>query len=841
MVRLLKGALAHRMRLAHTAMAVALAVSLVAGTFALSDTIDAAFRQAATASPDGVAVVVRSAARFTGQATSLPEREPVPDSVIPKVQAVPGVESAWGVVWGYAQVVDKDGRAVASHGLPSVGTSWTPGDPLAAGRAPAGPGEVVIDEATAREHGLQLGDRTKVLFQDVVREFVIEGLRRASDVIGSSLAAFDLTTTQQVMGQDGKLDRIEVRAAPGVDPDVLRARIAGVLPDRYEAVTDAQAAQEAEKSWTDALGFLTTGLLVFAAVALLVSALIIFNTFSILVAQRTRELGLLRALGGSRRQVTGTVLAEALAVGIGGSLAGVALGYGTAKGLLALLRATGFDVPSVPLVFTGGTVLAALAGGVAVTVAAAALPAYRATDVSPVAGAGSVAGEEPGDPRRRFVMGAALAVAGMSALLAGLFAGVDRPFLAIAFGSAAVLAGTGLLAPLVAAPVARLVGAPLSRVMGEAGSLGRGNAIRNPRRTAATATALTIGVGLIGVVTILAASMRASASTAIESSLRADFVVTSSTTAGAATGLPPLVADRLRRVPGVQLVSQLRGGQWGLDGRTMTLLAADPTTVTAMYELDPLSAAAARSLDDEGVIVRDTVAARHGWEVGDAVPMTFARTGTNKLPIRGTFSTTTVRTDYVVSLAAYEAHYAQQFDLEVDVQLAPGLGAAAGRERIEKALADLPTVAVRDRSQVLRAQEDKVQQFLVPITALLGLSVIIALLGIANTLALSIHERTRELGLLRAIGMARGQLRSMVRAEALIIAALGAVLGLALAVVFGWVLVSSMRGLGLTRLVVPLGQLVAWLGVAVAAGLLASAFPARKAARLNVLDAVAAD
>ncbi|MFP5320014.1 MAG: ABC transporter permease [Acidimicrobiia bacterium] len=841
MGRLLKGALAHRLRLAHTGMAVALAVSLVAGTFALADTISAAFRQAATAAPDGVAVVVRSAAKFTGQATSLPEREPVPDSLVPAVQAVPGVASAWGVVWGYAQVVDEGGKSIASDGLPAVGTSWSPGDPLSAGRAPQGPGEVVIDEATARAHGLELGDRIKVLFQDVVREFVIEGLRKAGDVIGSSLAAFDLATTQQVMGQDGKLDRIEVKADDRIEPDVLRARIAGVLPDRYEVVTDAQAAKEAERSWTEALGFLTTGLLVFAAVALLVSAFIIFNTFSILVAQRTRELGLLRALGGSRRQVTATVLTEAVAVGVVGSVVGLLLGFGTATGLLALLRATGLDVPEAPLVFTGGTVLAALACGLAVTVVAAALPAYRATDVSPVAATGSVGGEEPGHLRRRATAGAALALAGAAALLAGLFAGVERPMVAIAVGSVALLAGTGLLAPLVAAPVAKAVGAPLGRVMGEAGALGRENAMRNPRRTAATATALTIGVGLIGVVSILAASMRASASTAIESSLRADFVLTSGTTAGAATGLPPLVADRLRQVPGVQLVSQLRGGQWGLDGRTMTLLAVDPTTVTAMYELDPQSAAAARSLDDKGVIVRDTVAARHGWEVGDEVPMTFARTGTRKLPIRGTFSTTTVRTDYVVSIAAYEANFAQQFDLEVDVQLAPGVGAEEGRARIEKALADLPTVQVRDRSQVLEAQQDKVQQFLVPITALLGLSVIIALLGIANTLALSIHERTRELGLLRAIGMARTQLRSMVRSEALIIAALGAVLGLVLAVVFGWVLVSSMRGMGLTRLVVPMGQLLAWLGVAVVAGLVASALPARKAAGLNVLDAVAAD
>jgi putative ABC transport system permease protein len=842
MARLLKGALAHKMRLLHTALGVALAVALVCGTFALSDTIDVAFHRASTASPTGVAVVVRSAAKFKAQATSLPERDPVPDSLIATVRAIPGVAAAWGSVWGYAEMVDEKGQAIVPNGSPAIGSSWTPDDVLVAGRPPSGADQVVIDEATAHAFGLTVGDRVKVLFQNAVQEFVIEGLRRVNNLIGSSLATFDLQTTQKVLGQEGHVDQISVKAAVGVDPDALRARIAGALPDKYEAVTDDQAAQEAQKSWTKALGFLTTSLLVFGAIALLVSAFIIFNTFSILVAQRTRELGLLRAIGASRAQVTASVLAEALLVGVVASVAGVLLGYETARGLLLVLRRLGFDVPATSVAFATSTAAVGLACGMGVTLLSAVVPARRATNVSPVAGIGSVAGEDHdrASHRRRAGWGAALTLVGAVEVLAGVgFVGyVRRPLLATGAGAAAILVGIAVAAPLVAPAAARVVGVPLGRLLGEPGLLGRENAIRNPRRTAATAAALMIGIGLIGVVSIMGSSMQASATRSVEQTLKADFVVAPAGTAGASTGVPPLVATRLRQTPGVQLVSEVRGGQWGLDGRTMTLLAVDPDTVTAVNRSDPAEAAATRALSDNGVLVRDTVAARHGWKLGDRVPMAFARTGTQKLRVEGTFASTSVRTDYVISLKAYEANYAQQMDLQVEVLLTRGTSAAEGRARIEKALADLPGVRVMDRSQVLSAQTAQVKRFLVPVTALLGLSVIIALLGIANTLALSVHERTRELGLLRAIGMSRGQLRSMIRSEAVIIAAFGSVLGVLVAIFFGWTLVSSMRGLGVSELVIPVGQLLRWVALAVVAGLCAAALPARRAAKLDVLDAV---
>jgi putative ABC transport system permease protein len=444
--------------------------------------------------------------------------------------------------------------------------------------------------------------------------------------------------------------------------------------------------------------------------------------------------------------------------------------------------------------------------------------------------------------RVRLAVGASAGGLGLVTMLVGVLGSLPRAVPVTVVGAAGVLAGLALLTPLLARPAARLLGAPLVRVFGEPAFLGRENAMRSPRRTASTAAALMIGIGLIGVVAILAASMKASATRTVDDSLRADFVLTSSGISGGGAGaVPPVVADRLRRTPGVARVSELLGGQWGLDGRPQTLLAVDPATVTTMHEVDQASARSVRGLDNTGVLVRDTIARRYGWQVGDTVPMTFARTGTRGMRLEGTFSSTAVRTDYVITVGAYATNYAQRLALEVDVALTPGISPAEGRAALQTALADYPVVKVMNRAEVLAAQEQQVDRLLVPVTALLALSVAIALLGIANTLALSIHERTRELGLLRAIGMARRQLRSMIRSEATIIACMGAGLGIAIAVFFGWALVASMRHLGVTELVLPLPQLLGLAALATGAGMVAGLLPARRAGSLGVLHAISSD
>ena len=842
MKRLLRGALAQGARLFGTALAVALAVTLVSGTFILTDTIDASFSRASADTGGTSDVVVRSTALFSAQANSLPEREPVPESLVARVAAIPGVKAAWTAIQGYAELVDTQGQAIAAKGLPTVGSGVTPDVTLASGRAPVGPDEVAIDAETARRNGLVLGDRIKVLFSGSMQEFTIGGvLQAAGDVVASTKAVFDSATAQRVLGTAGLVDAIPVEAEPGLSAGALRARINAELPDRYEAVTTAQVARESAESWTKAVAFLPTALLLFAAVALLVGAFIICNTFSILVAQRARELALLRSLGASRAQLTASVLCEAVAVGVVGSLAGVVAGFGAARGLLALFDRLGYELPSASAVFLPRTAIIGVLAGVLVTVLAALLPARRATRVSPTGAMSGADGARSTSPGGRFALGAGAGAAGLATLLTGVLGGGARPIIAVGLGAAGIVVSLAVLAPLVATSAARTVGAPLVRLFGEPAFLGRENAMRSPRRTASTAAALMIGIGLVGVVAILAASVKASASRTVDDSLRADFVLTPAGLGGAVSGVPPVVVDRLRATPAIATVSEIRGGQWGLDGRTQTLLAVDPATVTAMHEVDDASAASVRRLDDSGVLVRDTVAERYGWRVGDPVPMTFARTGTRRMLLQGTFSSTAVRTDFVVTLGAYRANYAQQFALEVDVALAPGVTSAAGRAEIERMLADYPVVKVMDHAEVVAAQNEQVDRVLLPVTALLVLSVLIALLGIANTLALSIHERTRELGLLRAIGMARSQLRSMIRSEAAIIAGLGATMGVAVALFFGWALVASMRHLGVTELVFPVAQLTGLVAMATIAGMLAGVLPARRAASLAVLQAMSSD
>ncbi|MEA2844288.1 MAG: putative transport system permease protein, partial [Actinomycetota bacterium] len=443
MLELLRGSLAQRMRLVRTASAVALAVSLVSGTFVLTDTINSAYHDAANAS-GGIDVVVRATSRFSAQGNALPEREVVPESLLPVVESVPGVAALWGSVSGYAELVDDKGRSLAAQAGPAIGTAWAPDGSITAGRAPVGSGEIAIDEALARQDGLQVGDRIKVLFQGLVEEFKIAGLRKLEGLLSTTQATFDLQTAQRVFGQEGSFDAIPVRAEPGVSPETLRARIGAVLPDRYEVVTYDQAAKEAAESWTKALGFLTTALLLFAAVALLVGAFIIFNTFSILVAQRTRELGLLRALGASRSHLIVSVLAEAVVVGVVASVAGILLGVLAARGLLAVMAATGFDLPPASVVFRPRTVLACLMTGVAVTVAAAVVPARRATRVSPLSAASGRADDNDVAMHRRVAWGTAAAAAGVGSLFLGLYGHLENPLIAIGLGAGGFLLGLSM-------------------------------------------------------------------------------------------------------------------------------------------------------------------------------------------------------------------------------------------------------------------------------------------------------------------------------------------------------------------------------------------------------------
>ena len=834
----LKGLLAHKLRLFLTAIAVVLGVAFVAGTFVLTDTINKTFDTLVTEISAGTDITVRSESGFGDDANLDVSRNTIPASLLAAVRAVPGVAAADGTVSGLAQFIDEQGKAVATTGAPTLGFNWTePGlSPLTlrSGREPQRSGEVVVDAVTAREHDFALGDRIKILFRGPTEEFTVVGITGfgdADNLAGATLAIFEETTAQRVFGKVGRFDSIEAKAAEGVSTVELRDRIVTVVPPGVEVITSKQVADESAKAVSQALGFLSTALLVFGGIALFVGGFIILNTFSILVAQRTRELALLRALGASRRQVMASVVAEAFAVGVFASIVGIGLGVLVAIGLQSLLKSFGIDLPASGVVLKPRTFIASVIVGVGVTVLSSISPARRASRIAPMAALRGGAEEHGGSLRRRSVAGAVVTAVGGGVLVYGLVGGGIS---LVGLGAALVFVGVALLSPLAAIPLARAIGAPLPHIAGMAGKLGRQNAMRNPRRTAATSAALMVGLGLVACVSVLAASIKASAAEIVDEYLAADYIVS---TPNFLPSISTDLAPRLARQPELVAVSGLQTGQWRSDGQGRSLYGADPATVGQVLKFE-VTAGDAGALSRGEILVGEEELEDKKLEIGDSLPMTFAQTGDTQLRIGGTFAKNQLLGNYLVSTATFDAHFPDRLDFVVLATAGPGVTPAAARAAVERVTDEFPNVEVRDQAEFKQQQEDQVNQILGLITALLFLSIIIALFGIVNTLALSIFERTRELGLLRAVGMSRRQVRSMIRGESVIIAVMGAILGLAVGVLFGFAVVNGLADEGIGAVVIPYGQLLTYVILAGVAGVIAAVFPARRAARLDVLAAI---
>ncbi len=868
----LKNLFARKFRLVLTSLSVVLGVAFMAGTFVLTDTLGNVFDQLFVDVNRGVDVAVRSPAAFeehgpTGETT----REPVPETLLPTVRDVPGIGAAEGGVQGYALVVALDdqgepGEAIQSQ-APSIGVTWGPDRELnqafggdgrpEAGTRPKGSGQVALDEVTAGEAGVRPKavercassgrcDRARVqvvFLQHPPQIFDVVGIFRfgtVGNLAGATLTAFDTATAQTVLNRLGQFDEVRAYAAEGVSQQELRRRVAQAVNvpggPRYEVLTGAQLAADTSDEIKQNLGFFSTFMLVFAFIALFVGAFIIYNTFSIIVAQRARELGLLRALGASGRQVMGSVALEALVVGLISAVLGLGLGIAVAIGLQELMRAIGFELPSGNLIVANRTVIVSVVVGTLITLVSAIGPARRAARVSPMTALRTDA-TLPTSGRRRFVFGALGTAVGAGLMVLGL-APSEGSIQAVGLGALLVFLGVAMLSPLLAPRAARVLGWFPARVRGMSGVLARENALRSPRRTASTAAALMIGLALVSVVAIFGASVKQTLGDVLETDLKAEFLLTTDNF----SPISPEVAAAVRADLPDSLVTEFRFGQFELGADTLALLGVD-LNLGATLDVHPRAGALDSWRSDGGLLMFEDAftalpaAARRAREVEIRFPSQPVGE-TTTVRIAGLFDKKdAVGNDYLLAMPDFERSYTDQADVFVGVKIPSGTSVAAARRVIDAALVPYPNVDANDQAEFQESQEAQIDQFLNLMYMLLMLAVAIALIGIVNTLALSVFERTRELGLLRAVGMTRSQLRRMIRYEAMIIATFGSLLGLGLGVAFGVAMVTSLKAEGI-NLALPVGQLVGFLVLAAIAGLVAGIPPARRAARLDVLEAI---
>jgi len=830
---------ARKVRLLLTALSIVLGVGFVAGTYVLTDTMTKAFDDIIVTSSTGLDVLVRAENAFdTEFQGGTEERAAMAQTVLETVADVDGVAEAYGDVIGYGQMVDPaTGDPIGTMGPPTFGGSFSEIGSLTirTGQPPVGPDQVAIDAGTAERYSIDVGDRIQVLFEGPPGEFEVVGLAafgESDSLLGATIALFDLPTAQTVLGRTGQLDSVSVVAEEGVSPTELQRRIAEVLPDGVEAITAAAYVSEQQDQVQEGLGFFRTALLVFAFVALFVGSFIIFNTFAIIVAQRTRELGLLRALGASRRQVMVSVVVEAIVVGLVASAIGVLVGIGIAIGLQALLRGIGLELPGSATVIQVRTVVVSIVVGTLITVIASVVPARRAARVAPIQALTESQDHLGRSLRFRVISGLVVLALGVGPVLYGLFGQPEDALQLVGIGVLLTFIGVAMLTPLIARPVAGTLGAPIRRA-GVPGKLGRENAMRNPRRTAATASALMIGLGLVVFVAVFGESAKASTDAVLERTLKADFILTSPSFTGFSTS----AAGGLRGVPGVLAVSEIRQAAFRVEGETAFATSVDPAFEATA---DPgVVAGSFDSLQRPGKIaVHDDLASDRGWAVGDTIDVAFAATGEQRRQIVAIYSEKGILDDYGISLADYSENFSNQLDVIVLVKASEGADVGEVRRGLEGALETFPNIQLQDQAEFRAKYAQFLNQVLNLLTALLLMAVIIAVFGIVNTLSLSIYERTRELGLLRAVGMTRRQTRSMVRWEAVIIAVMGALFGVVIGIAFGWALQQALEPDGFTELGIPAGQLVFYVVLAGLAGVLAAILPARRAARLNVLEAI---
>src|SRR4051812_41719843 len=843
----MRGLWARKLRTVLTGFAVVLGVAFVAGTFVFTDTIDNSFKDLFERAHKGEDVNIE-ATQAVKQDFGAPPT--MPASTLQRVRDLPGVRAAEGDVNADGTLLDPKGKPILSGGPPTIILSASSDKTFQSleyktGDAPQDAGQIAIDKATADKYHWKPGDRVTLAGRAPKKTYTVSGIATlggSNSTGGARYAILALPEAQRMTGHHG-YDDISLAADGGTKPEQLKAAVKRELGGGFNVRTGKEAAAQQAQDLSDALGFIRTALLVFAGVALLVGGFLIFNTFSVTVAQRAKEFALMRTLGASRKQVLRSVLAETVVIGLIASVLGIAAGLALAPGLAALLASFGLDLGATSIVIEPRTVIVGLVVGLTATIVSGIVPARRATRVEPVEAMRDAVTPGVGKLRRRRIVVAALVEGlGLVVLLVALFASPGS-----AGGTAALLGlgvvlmmfGVALLAPVLVAPLSSLVGRPLQRIQGLTGRLARENAVRQPQRTAVTASALMIGLAIVVFVTIFAAGLKATVDKGIDDQVLASGIVVHK------DGFSPLPAESARAlesVPGVATVAPIRfasGKVRGVAG-TQSASGVDPATAAKVLRLDISSGPedALSRLDDRSVIVGKDFASSHHLGVGRTVHVTTPLGRKLDYKVIATYdSSVGVIGGMVTTNATLERDWNAKDIAYALVDADPGVSPTVLRDREKAALAPFPTTDPMTIDQFKADQRKQVDQLLGLIYALLSLSVIVALLGIVNTLALSVHERTRELGLLRAVGMTRRQVRRMVRAEAVITAVIGAVLGLALGVAFAAIVSRPLASEGFA-FAVPVGTLIILLVLAAIAGTVAAMPPARRASRVDVLRAV---
>ncbi|MFE5741575.1 ABC transporter permease [Streptomyces celluloflavus] len=839
----LRNVLAHKARLLMTVLAVMLGVAFVSGTLVFTSTLSDALKNSAQKGYDHVDVAIQphtsdKTSGNPGAAALLDQR------LLDQAARVPGAASATGIVSGFTAIADKDGKLIGG-GFSTRGGNYFPGQdgkdaryPLRDGVAPHGTGQLALDAHTADRAGYKVGDTVRISVDGPVREVKLTGVFTTDDgavAAGGSLALFDTASAQKLFAAPGEFSEIDVRAAPGTSQDALKAAVDKVLPkDGAEATTGKQLADEQATSIARSMDSMTTALLAFAGIALFVGIFIIANTFTMLVAQRTKELALMRAVGASRRQVTRSVLAEAFFVGAIAAVAGLAVGIGIGAGMRTLMNATSAKIPDGPLVVSPATVLVSLGVGIVVTVLAAWLPGRRAARIPPVAAMSSVhATATTKSLVVRNTIGAVFAGAGIAAVLAAT--GMADGKATMALGAVLLVIGVFILTPLLSRPLIALA-APVLRAFGISGTLARQNAVRNPRRTAATASALMIGLTLITGLTVIAGSMQKSIDKMATSALKADYVVSMASM----TPLSPEVAKTLSGLPEVTASSPLSYSPSRIGTDQQSLTGVNGKDIGKLTQLDFAQGSLA-GLGGDKVVVDETTAKEKGWRTGSTFPVTFQDGKQGKLTVSGVYTGNQMFSGIIVDNAALAPHQKTATYNQVLVKTADG-ATDATKDALAKALGKNPAIAIQDKKDVSDGLAQTFSMLLNMLYGLLAMAVIVAVLGVVNTLAMSVFERSQEIGMLRAIGLDRRGIKRMVRLESLVISLFGGVLGIGLGVFFGWAAGELVSGsLATYELVLPWGRMGLFLALAAVVGVLAALWPARRAARLNVLASIKAE